>query len=98
MTIKNVLELLKTAHHPVARVLHKGEHFKVLVIAFKKGMRLEEHEAPKPTKLTVISGAVVYREAEREITLNIFDEVEIPVKVKHEVDALEDSICLLSQG
>jgi len=98
MTIKEVLEQLETAKHPVAKALHKGEHFKVLVIGFKTGMHLKEHEAHLPSKLTVISGQVIYREHEKELTLNIFEEIEIAVDIKHSVEATENSICLLTQG
>ncbi len=98
MTIKEIIQQLETADHPVAKALHKGDHFKVLVIGFKSGMKLKEHEAHLPSKLTVISGQVIYRESTREVKLNIFDEVEIAVNIKHSVEAIEDSICLLSQG
>lgn len=98
MTIKSVLEQLETAKHPIAKVLHKGEHFKVLVIGFKAGMRLEDHQAHKTSKLTIISGAVIYRESERSITLETFNEIDIPVNIIHSVEALEDSLRLLTQG
>ena len=98
MTIKEIIQQLETADHPVAKALHKGDHFKVLVIGFKSGMKFKEHEAHLPSKLTVISGQVIYRESTREVKLNIFDEVEIAVNIRHSVEATEDSICLLTQG
>ncbi len=52
-TIKEINEQLKTAKHPVAKTLHKGDNFKVLVIGFKKGMKLKEHQANLSSKLTV---------------------------------------------
>jgi len=36
MTIKEVKEELKTANHPIAKSLHHGTGFKVLVVGFKK--------------------------------------------------------------
>jgi quercetin dioxygenase-like cupin family protein len=98
MTIKEVIEQLETATHPVAKVLHKGSQFKVLIIGFKKGMKLKEHVAPLQSKLTVISGHVVYRQGELETELQQFDETDIPVNVIHSVEALDDSLCLLTQG
>jgi len=98
MTIKEVIEQLETASHPVAKALHKGEHFKILVLGFRSGMKLKDHEAHLPSKLTVISGQVIYREGEKELTLNNFDEVDIPVNTKHSVEAIAYSLCLLSQG
>jgi hypothetical protein len=38
MIIKEILHQLETAKNPVAKAIHKGEHFKVLAIGFKKGM------------------------------------------------------------
>jgi len=98
MTIKSILEQLKSGGHPIAKVLHKGEHFKVLVIGFKSGMRLKDHKAHCTSKLTVISGCLFYRECERNIKLETFDEIDIPVNVSHSVEAIEDSLCILTQG
>ena len=97
-TIKEINEQLKTANHPVAKALHKGDNFKVLVIGFKKGMKLKDHQASLPSKLTVISGKVIYKQSEKEIQVDMFDEIDIPINIIHSVDALEDSLCLLTQG
>ena len=98
MTIKEILKQLETANHPVAKPLHKGDNFKVLVIGFKSGMKLKDHQAHIPSKLTVISGKVIYKQPEKDVVLQKFDEVEIPVNTVHSVEAKEDSICLLTQG
>jgi quercetin dioxygenase-like cupin family protein len=97
-TISEIISALETASHPVARALHKGDQFKVLMIGFKKGMILQDHKAHIPSKLTVLQGSVVYREGEEEVHLPQYDEVGIPVEVTHSVEALEDSLCLLTQG
>ena len=98
MTIKEILKQLETANHPVAKPLHKGDNFKVLIVGFKSGMKLKDHQAHIPSKLTVISGTVIYKQYEQEAELQKFDEVEIPVNTIHSVEAKEDSICLLTQG
>lgn len=98
MTIKNILSKLDTSENPVASVLHKGGNFKVLVLAFKKGMTLKEHKASLPSKLTVIDGQVIYKEGNRILDLKKFDETDIPFDVIHSVEAVEDSLCLLTQG
>ena len=98
MTIKNVLKQLETATHPVAKPLHKGDNFKVMIIGFKSGMKLKEHTAPMPSKLTVISGKVTYTQQGISTDLMQYDEMEIPVQVIHSVEAKEDSLCLLTQG
>ena len=98
MTIKLVLQQLEAGTHPVAKSLHKGPHFNVLVIGFKKGMRLNEHKAGKASRLTVIRGAVLYEQGADRTRLGLFDEQEIQPNVLHAVEALEDSLCILSQG
>ena len=98
MIIKEVLKQLETTNHPVAKAIHKGNNFKVLVIGFKGGMKMKDHEAHLPSKLTVISGQVIYREADREVILNNYDEVDIQVNTKHSVEATEASLCILTQG
>jgi quercetin dioxygenase-like cupin family protein len=98
MVIKDVLEQLETANHPVAKPLHKGDNFKVIVMGFKGGMKLKEHTAPMPSKLAVISGSVIYNQQGKATELQQYDEIEIPVNIIHSVDAKEDSLCLLTQG
>lgn len=98
MTIKEVKEKLKTSKGPVALSLHQGSGFKTLVLGFNKGMILKEHKAHLKSKLTVLKGAVIYQEQDRKVTLDQYDEVDIPLEVTHWVEALEDSLCLLTQG
>lgn len=98
MLIKDILTELETSSHPVAKALHKGEHFKVLVIGFKEGMILKEHKAHLPSKLTVMDGSVEYRQGENIVVLSKYDSFDIPVDEVHSVWAMEDSLCLLTQG
>jgi quercetin dioxygenase-like cupin family protein len=98
MVIPDILAQLETATHPVAKALHKGSSFRVLVIGFKDGMVLAEHKAHLPSRLTVLSGSVVYKQGDEAVTLNRYDEHEIPVDITHSVTALADSLCLLTQG
>lgn len=96
--IKSLLQKLESAEHPVAHVLHHNAHFKVLIMAFNKGMTLKDHTAKVPTKLTVLEGCVEYREDEKKVPLEKYETIEIPVMVTHAVYAKENSICLLTQG
>jgi quercetin dioxygenase-like cupin family protein len=98
MTIQEVYEDLVSATNPVAKVLHKGKDNRVLVIGFKKGMILKEHQTHLPSKLTVLTGGVIYKQGERNEVLRLHDEVEIPVNITHSVEAIEESLCLLTQG
>lgn len=98
MIIKEILAKLEIAVNPVAHALHVGEHFKTLVIGFKKGMILKEHRAHLPSKLFVLQGKVTYKQNEVSSTLELFDNIDIPVNIIHSVEALEDSLCILTQG
>lgn len=98
MTIKKIKEELKSASSPVAKSLHHGSGFKVLIMGFNTGMILTDHKAHLKSKLTVLEGAVIYKEESRVVELRQYDEVEIPVEITHSVEALEDSLCILTQG
>ena len=98
MIIKEILSELETKDHPVAKALYKKEGFKVLVLAFNKGMILKEHKAHIPTKLVVLEGSVKYISETTEIELGKYDEFDIPVNDLHAVSALENSLCMLLQG
>ena len=98
MIIKEILAELETKEHPIAKALFKREGFKVLALGFKKEMILKEHKANVPTKLVVLQGAVIYKSDVTMLTLNQYDEFEIPVNELHAVTALEDALCMLIQG
>ena len=98
MTIKNVLKELESAKNPVAKAIHKGEHCKVLVLAFKTGMILKEHKTSLPTKLTVLEGEVIYIEGDVQKKLGQYEETEIPVGIMHSVECTKEALCLLTQG
>lgn len=98
MTVKEIKKQLESSKNPVAKAFHIGDHFKVLLFGFKKGMKLEDHKAHHPTKLLVIEGDVIYHQNKKDIRLKQHDEVDIPAEVAHSVGALEDSVILLTQG
>ena len=98
MILQQILTEIETSKHPVAKALHKGDHFKVLAIGFKRGMVLKEHQAHLPTKLFVLSGQIIYKQNEVCTSLSTYEEIEIPINVLHSVEAAEDSLCLLTQG
>ena len=96
--IQDIMTRLETATNPVAQAIHKGDHFKVLAIGFKKGMIMKDHKAALPAKLTVLSGSVCYKMNGVETILSAFDEQIIPLEKVHSVEAMENSLCLLTQG
>jgi len=98
MIVKEIKEQLKSAKKPIAKSFHTGEHFKVLLFGFKKGMELEYHKAYHPTKLLVLDGEIIYRERGEERIMKKYDEVRIPTEMIHSVESTKDSLVLLTQG
>jgi quercetin dioxygenase-like cupin family protein len=98
MIAQDILAQLETATNPVAKALHIGEHSKVLLIGFKAGMIMRDHQAHQPSTLVVLDGSVLYTEGTSSVELKQYDEVLIPVNTVHNVEAQEDSLCLLAQG
>jgi quercetin dioxygenase-like cupin family protein len=98
MVIKDAMAEVELKSHPVARILHKGDMFKVMIIAFKKDMILKEHKTHLPATITVIKGRVNYRKEDSVTTINEYDDFQIPIHETHSIESLEDSICLLTQG
>lgn len=98
MVIKEALTEVELKSYPVARILHKGDMFKVMVIAFKKGMILREHKTHLPATITVLEGKVNYRKDDSFVMIEEYDDFQIPINETHSIEALEDSICLLVQG
>lgn len=98
MIIKEILEELKTAKNPVVKAIHKGENFKVIVLALKQGMELKEHKTMLPAKIFVLSGSVIYHEGDKSLSLNQYDQTDIPEGVIHAVTCSTEALCLLTQG
>ncbi len=98
MIIQEILNQLETSNHPIAKVLQKGENFKILAIGFKKDMILKDHKTNYNSNLVVISGSVKYIQSETTIIAHQYDEIAIPVNEIHQVTALTDSVCLLIQS
>jgi hypothetical protein len=98
MVINEVLSQLEKAANPVVKLLQNRPAGKVLVLGFKKGMILKEHQTAVPARLVIVEGIVNYKEEDVLVMLDKFSDFEIPVDVTHSVEALEDSICLLIVG
>jgi hypothetical protein len=97
MIIQDVVTALENAAGPIVKVLVKGAVGKVLALGLKKGMVLKEHQTGVNTRLVVIDGQINYFSAQGTVTMNKFDELDIPVNEPHSVVALKDSICFLIQ-
>jgi len=97
MIIQDIITALENAAGPVVKVLVKGTAGKVLVLGFKKDMVLKEHQTGVNTRLIVVDGQINYFSTHGTVTMNKFDELDIPVNEPHSVAALADSICFLIQ-
>ena len=98
MSLQEILSEVKEASKPVTRLVRSGEGYKMMGMAFLKGMELKEHHSNKPAKLIVLQGSVDYLEGNELRNLKALEETEIPVNVKHSVVCTEDALCLLIQG
>ena len=96
-TIQKMKDQLSKSDKPIEEILHENECFKVSLIGFANGMMLREKQMAKPTKLTVLCGTVKYIDVGKKVTLNKYDEFDIPLDVKHYIIADEQSLCLLTQ-
>lgn len=97
-TVERVLQQLKSATKPVSEVLHRNDHFQVIVLGLNADVALPDHLTKVPAKLTVLSGSVVYQDADGTTPLFCYDEMAIPLNVTHSVRATRRSICLLTRG
>jgi quercetin dioxygenase-like cupin family protein len=98
MIISEILGTVKSATHPVAKALFKGNGYKTLAIAFKSGMVLKDHKTTHLAKLLVIEGKINFVIGTKEIELTKFEEFDIPTDIVHSVVAIDDSIILLMQN
>jgi hypothetical protein len=98
MIIKEALAELAATTSPVAKLMHTGIAFNVIVLAFKKDMILNEHITIVPTKLIVIDGKIKFTSTDMQKTIDKYEELEIPLEEIYSLEALKDSLCLLIQG
>lgn len=97
-TIDGVLQKMRISAGPVIKVLHRNDHFKVLVLGLNTDVIFPDHVAKIPARLTVLKGSVQYRDEDGNTPLFLYDELDIPVNVTHSVRAIRPSICLLTMG
>lgn len=98
MIIKNILAQLSETTRPVSKIVKSGTSFKTIAIGIKKGMIWRDHKAVMPTKLLVVQGTLIYRQGEKKVVLEQFDDLDIPVEIIHSLEAVTDSLCILVQG
>ncbi len=79
-----------------ATTLRKGEGLKVVLLVMKKGDRLDEHSAPGPMTLSVYEGSIRFSAADEEVEAGAGTLLACDSGVRHSVEALGDTVCLLS--
>ncbi|BDD00855.1 hypothetical protein [Persicobacter psychrovividus] len=96
--IKTVKADLKHSNRPVARCLHKGKGFKVLVVGMYKGMSMHDHKTNVSTTLTVLEGSLYYNNGHSSTLLQQYEDFAIPTAEMHSIESVDDCLFLLTQG
>jgi quercetin dioxygenase-like cupin family protein len=68
----------------------------LVLMLLGKGSRIPEHRAAGPLILHVLSGSVTFRASERAEMLESGEFIALEPAIEHEVEALEESACLLT--
>src|SRR5262249_49177071 len=85
-------------HGQGAETLVKHEHFRAVLIAFKKGRHCQEHRAEESLSVQTLTGAVqVHFASDREsIQLPAGSMMALAPGLAHDFEAVEDSTLLLT--
>ena len=79
-----------------AKTLVKDEDLRIILIAMKAGARLPEHQAPHRIAIQVLAGQVRVAVPGRSIDLKAGSLLTLEGGLSHEVEALEESVFLLT--
>jgi quercetin dioxygenase-like cupin family protein len=79
-----------------AITLAKEPTLRVVLMLLGKGTQISEHQAAGPLTFHVLSGSVAFRAGDRGERLGSGELVVLESAVAHEVEALEESACLLT--
>jgi quercetin dioxygenase-like cupin family protein len=81
-----------------ALTLVKEPALRVVLMLLGKGITTSEHQAAGPLTFHVLSGSVTFRAGDRAERLGSGELVAPEAAVAHEVEALDESACLLTLG
>jgi quercetin dioxygenase-like cupin family protein len=81
-----------------ARTLIKYADFRVVLIALKMGAHVAEHQTDQQATVHALSGELRLRLPQQTIDLAAGDLLALDRAVAHDIEALEDSLFLLSIG
>jgi quercetin dioxygenase-like cupin family protein len=79
-----------------AITLTKEPALRLVLMLLSKGTKLPEHKAAGPLVLHVLSGSVIFRTGNRTETVGVGELVVLEAAIEHEVEAVEESACLLT--
>ncbi|MBX6764290.1 MAG: cupin domain-containing protein [Rubrobacteraceae bacterium] len=79
-----------------AITLRKGQGMNVVLLVMRAGDVLDEHAAPGPFSLNVVSGRVRFAAAGEEMEVGAGTLVACDAGVRHRVEALEESVGLIT--
>jgi quercetin dioxygenase-like cupin family protein len=79
-----------------AITLTKEPALRLVLMLLSKGSRLSEHKTAGPLILHVLSGSVIFRAGSRTETVGSGELIVLESAIEHEVEAREDSACLLT--
>lgn len=96
-------QLERLRHEPTWRTsgrnaitLAKEPALRVVLMLFGKGTRISEHQAAGPLTFHVLSGSVTFRAGDHAQALGPGELIVLESAIAHEVEALEESACLLT--
>jgi quercetin dioxygenase-like cupin family protein len=79
-----------------AITLAKEPALRVVLMLLGKGTKIPQHQAAGPLTFHVLSGSVTFRAGNRAEGLGSGEVIVLESAVAHEVEALEESACLLT--
>lgn len=79
-----------------AITLTKEPGLRLVLMLLGKGTTLSEHQAAGPLTFHLLTGSVTFRAGARVESLGAGDLIVLESTVEHEVEALEESACLLT--
>jgi quercetin dioxygenase-like cupin family protein len=85
-------------HGHNARTLVKNDDSRVVLIALKAGARMQEHQSDQHATVQVLLGTLKLHLPDKAIELRAGQLLALDRGVSHDVEAIEDSVLLLSMG
>lgn len=70
----------------------------VILMLLGPGSKMHEHQAAGPMTLQVLSGSIRFQAAGQTLTLGAGEVVILESAIQHEIEALEESACLLTMA